>query len=682
MTISKKSIPIYLFTIFVTIPKQILSDLQKSANIACGLAMDTVANAQSGHLGLPLGCAEIGAALFGYLLHLFPNSPRWINRDRFILSAGHATSFLYPWLFLSGFPLDPLPNFRTYNSNLPGHPEFSLTPGIESTTGPLGQGLANAVGFAISEKMQQSRLKNIAQILDYHIVCLCGDGCLQEGISHEACSLAGHLRLDNLILIYDSNGITLDTSLNKTQSDNVKQRFEAYKFFVQEVDGHNIAQFIEAYQQAILSDCPNLIIAKTIIGHGIDEVAGTSKAHGEIGIKFIREAKEKLGLPDRSFFISDEVKLFFKNRRKQWAEEYHHWEIKFDAWKKENKEQYVLFFSGQDTDYSLSHDICKENDAISTREIGGKILNKLAEKNPRIITGSADLFSSCKNYLFQKNDFNPEDWTGRNISFGIREHAMGAILNGIAYDGIFQPSGSTFLVFSDYLRPAIRIAAMAKLPVVYIFTHDSIAIGQDGPTHQPVETLAALRAIPNLDVIRPANAEECVGAYQAAFLRKDGPTALILSRQNLPILSKVANRRNGTICGAYIAHDATDHLRLIVIGTGSELSLALEAVHDFTMCVRVVSMPSMEIFERQNAEYKEKILPSSCPLRLAIEAGVAMPWYRYVGSQGKIIAVDDFGLSAPGKQVQVHFGLTVEHIRSEIKSLFITWGSAPYPARG
>ncbi|MDR2812827.1 MAG: transketolase [Puniceicoccales bacterium] len=645
------------------------ANLQVAADIVRGLALDAVAMAGSGHLGLPLGCAEIGAALFGHLLQLNPEQPRWINRDRFVLSAGHGTMFLYAWLYLSGFAVDELSQFRIRGSNLPGHPEFGVTPGVECTTGPLGQGIANAVGFAISGKMLQKRVNNIREIFNYHVVCLCGDGCLQEGISHEACSLAGHLRLDNLILIYDSNGITIDAPLEKTQSEDVCRRFEAYGFFVQTVDGHSIAQIIEAYEKAKVADRPSMIIAKTIIGYGIPGIEGTNRAHGEAGIKFIAEAKKKLGLPERQFFISKPVKTLFEYRRQQWRKDYDHWKNRFDAWKEKNEDQYSLFFGNRKMEFLSENIFDGDIKAISTREAGGKILNALAEKNPKIITGSADLFHSNKNYLFGKDDFSRENYGGRNMSFGIREHAMGAILNGMAYDGIFQSSGATFLAFSDYLRPAIRVAAMAKLPTVYIFTHDSIAVGQDGPTHQPVEILTALRSIPHLDVFRPADAGECEGAYEAAFSRKNGPTALILSRQDLPLLTTIPGRKNGTLQGAYIARKEAENLRLILLATGSELSLALEASQDFLQSVRVVSMPSMEIFRRQSDAYRGKILPKSCKLRLAIEAGIAMPWYLFVGPEGSVISVDDFGFSAPGKQVQEYFGFAVEPIREKIQSL-------------
>ncbi|MDR2200789.1 MAG: transketolase [Puniceicoccales bacterium] len=652
----------------MVISRTLLTQLEEAAQIARGLTMDAVEEAKSGHLGLPLGCAEMGAALFGYLLRLHPSEPRWINRDRFILSAGHGSIFLYVWLYLSGFALDELSQFRKLGSNLPGHPEFTVTPGVECTTGPLGQGIGNAVGFAISEKMQIGRLPKGQKILDYHVVCLCGDGCLQEGVSHESCSLAGHLKLDNLILIYDANGVTLDGMLEKTQSEDVGKRFEAYGFFVQTVDGHDLKQFIEAYELAKNSTRPNLIIARTIIGRGIGEVAATPKAHGEGGIPFIKAAKKRLGLPSLPFYISESLKKFFHERRLQWKETYDLWLKEFRRERRSYGKKFPKLWEKKPGENIMDEVFFPHCERISTREAGGEILNALATKNSEIITGSADLFSSNRNYLFRGGDFDGNNFLGRNVAFGIREHAMGAILNGIAYDGVFRPTGATFLVFSDYLRPAIRIAAMARLAVIYIFTHDSIAIGPDGPTHQPVETLTALRSIPHLHVIRPADGEECVGAYAIAYARLDGPTALVLSRQDLPLLG-LENSRAGTLKGAYIARRETLYPKVIVLASGSELGLVLEAAEEFQEHVRIVSVPCMEIFETQSEAYQQSVLPETCPLRLAVEAGISLPWYRYVGPKGKVISIDTFGLSASGKILQEYFGFSVERMGDEIRTL-------------
>lgn len=658
-----------------------LKVLQRAADVARGLALDMVATSKSGHLGLPLGCAEIGAALFGYLLRLSPGNPRWANRDRFILSAGHGSAFLYTWLSLLGFDVGPLSGFRVKGSKLPGHPEFGITPGVECTTGPLGQGVGNAVGFAISEKMQQARLGN-PEALDYRIICLCGDGCLQEGISHEACSLAGHLKLDNLTLIYDANGITLDAPLERSQTEDLSKRFGAYGFFVQAIDGHDIGAITEAYEKTKRVKQPSLIIARTTIGKGLPEIEGTSKAHGESGAKWIREAKQQLGLPEDAFLIPEEVRLFFAERRHQLEGNFKNWEKKYGSLFKDS----INIFPGELNQQGSEKALTKESPVfdnedlqrqfaskiegktvLSTRVAGKIALNLLAEQDDSMITGSADLFSSAKNYLHGLGDFSAQNPEGRNLWFGIREHAMGAILNGIAYDGIFRPSGSTFLVFSDYLRPAIRVAALAKLPVVYIFTHDSIAVGQDGPTHQPVETVAALRAIPNLEVIRPADAWECLAAYRRAFERKDGPTALILSRQDLPILEESQRNFSSVQLGAYIIQRESGTLKLIILATGSEVSLALAAARAFRDTVRVVSMPSMECFEEQSEAYKNSILPESCENRLAVEAGISQPWYRYIGLKGTVISVEHFGFSAPGKEVQEAFGLTEDAVKKAIK---------------
>lgn len=660
------------------ITKGQLEVLQRAADVARGLALDMVAAAKSGHLGLPLGCAEIGAALFGHLLQLAPRQPRWTNRDRFVLSAGHGSAFLYAWLFLLGFDIGPLSGFRVKGSRLPGHPEFGVTPGVECTTGPLGQGIGNAVGFAISEQMQRARLENPGA-LDYRVICLCGDGCLQEGISHEACSLAGRLKLDNLTIIYDANGITLDAPLEYSQAEDISKRFEAYGFFVQDINGHDLGAIIEAYERTKHVQQPSLIIARTTIGKGIPGIEGTSKAHGESGIKWVREAKRRLGLPEDSFFVPEEVRLYFAERHRQLEENFKNWEKEYgslfrdfvtihEQGVKEDLSKQIPALDGENLQRRFAAKI-EGKTVLSTRVAGEIALNLLAEQDDSIVTGSADLFSSAKNYLHGLGDFSAQELEGRNIWFGIREHAMGAILNGIAYDGIFKPSGSTFLVFSDYLRPAIRVAALTKLPVVYIFTHDSIAVGQDGPTHQPVETVAALRATPNLEVIRPADAWECLEAYRYAFTRKDGPTALILSRQDLPILQESLQNFDSIRHGAYIVQKESGTLKLIILATGSEVSLALAAAREFRDTVRVVSMPSMERFEEQSEDYKNFVLPASCEHRLAIEAGISQPWYRYIGFKGRIISVEHFGFSAPGKEVQKAFGLTEASIEETIRTL-------------
>ena len=653
----------------MSLPHEILS---LAARDARGLAIDAITACKSGHLGLPLGCAEIGAALFGTALRYNPEEPRWLNRDRFVLSAGHGSMFLYSWLHLAGFEvsLEEVKNFRQLGSITPGHPEFGETPGVEATTGPLGQGVANAVGLAISGKMSEARFNTAEhRIFDHKVVCLAGDGCLQEGVASEACSLAGHLQLDNLILIYDSNNVTLDAMALFTQSEDTIARYKAYGWDVQEVDGQNMEEFLRAYDKAKSGrGKPHLIVAKTLIGKGIPEVAGTSKAHGEGGVKFADAAREGLGLPAEKFHVSAEVREYFARHAKDLKAECADWHKRFDAWREANKD---LSHELDDSVEKVYPDLLKcipdypaDGPDIATRKAGSDILQHVAKAMPLVISGSADLHGSTLNYIQDGGDFDARNHAGRNIRFGIREHGMAGIMNGIAYDGIFHASGATFLVFSDYCRGSIRIAALSHLPVVYIFTHDSVGVGEDGPTHQPVESVAALRAIPNLDVVRPADPAETAGAFAAAFDRKDGPTLLALSRQVLPTLRQVPEEdaRLGTLRGGYVAHRETAPLALILLATGSELHLAMEAVEKLGPSVRVVSLPCFERFERQTDAYREEVLPAACDRRISIEAGVTQPWFRYVGLRGKAIGIDRFGLSAPGGTVMKKLGISVDSL--------------------
>lgn len=660
----------------MSLPREILS---MAARDARGLAIDAIAACKSGHLGLPLGCAEIGAVLFGSALRYNPKEPRWLNRDRFVLSAGHGSMFLYGWLHLAGYDvsLEEVKNFRQLGSITPGHPEFAETPGVECTTGPLGQGVANAVGLAISGKMSEARFNTAEhRIFDHKVVCLAGDGCLQEGVASEACSLAGHLQLDNLILIYDSNDVTLDAMALFTQSEDTLGRFKAYGWETQEVDGQNMEEFLRAYDKAkAAKGKPQLIVAKTLIGKGIPEVAGTSKAHGEGGVKFADVARAGLGLPAEKFFVSPEVREYFARHAKDLESACAEWHRGFEAWRKANKDLATELDTAISKDYpdllKRIPDYPADGPDIATRKAGSDVLQHVAKAMPLVISGSADLHGSTLNYIQDGGDFDARNHGGRNIRFGIREHGMAGILNGIAYDGIFQASGATFLVFSDYCRPSIRIAALSHLPVVYIFTHDSVGVGEDGPTHQPVESVAALRAIPNLDVIRPADPAETAGAFAAAFDRKDGPTLLALSRQVLPTLRQIpeADARQGTLRGGYIARRETAPLALILLATGSELHLAMAAAEKLGPAVRVVSMPCFERFERQTEAYRNEVLPPSCDHRISIEAGVTQPWYRYVGTTGKAIGIDRFGLSAPGSTVMKKLGISVDALVDAAEAL-------------
>ena len=655
--------------------------LASAATQARGLAIDAVHKAGIGHLGLPLGCAEIGAVLFGHALSINPDRPRWINRDRFVLSAGHGSMFLYAWLHFAGFDLslEDIKQFRQLHSKTPGHPEFHETPGVEATTGPLGQGIGNAVGMAVAGQMAMARFNTAEHALfDYHVVCLAGDGCMQEGVGMEAVEFAGHQKLDNLILIYDSNDVTLDAMANKTQSENTAARFKAIEWDVQTVDGHDMAAFLKAFNKAkkAKSGKPQLIIARTIIGKGIPEVMGTAKAHGEGGAKFGDTARVGLGLPaDQHFFVSDEVRAYFAGHKARQVRAYNKWNRTFKAWREANADKAALLDSAS-AHPTAAHLIEKipvfpaDAKHPGTRGSGREVLQPLAAELPLLISGSADLHGSTYNYINADKDFDSTNRSGRNIRFGIREHTMAAMCNGIAYDGLFRPSCATFLVFADYSRPSMRIAALAKLPVIYIYTHDSVGVGEDGPTHQPVETVSALRLIPNFDVIRPADAEETAGAFAAALERTDGPTLLALTRQAVPMLNDIPPhvRRAGVLKGGYVAVQETAPLTLILIATGSELQLAVAAAKELGAGTRVVSMPCTERFDRQPADYRESILPSGCRKRVAIEAGVTGFWRKYVGLDGKVVGIDRFGLSAPAPQVFKELGITTEALIAAARS--------------
>ena len=647
--------------------------LSQAANEARGLAIDAVASCKSGHLGLPLGAAEIGAVLYGHSLRVNPDEPRWINRDRFVLSAGHGSMFVYSWLHMAGFGLDrdDLKAFRTLHSRTPGHPEFREAPGVESTTGPLGQGVGNAVGMATAGKMAADRYNTPEHtIFDYRVVCLAGDGCLQEGVSQEAAAFAGHFGLDNLILIYDDNAVTLDAAAEETQSEDTAKRFEAYGFDVETVDGHDMEAFNDAYWRARdnSNGRPKMLITKTLVGKGIAEVEGTFKAHGEAGASHADEARKKLGLPEEKFHVSEETTNFFEGHRMVLKEAYKQWKETFDAWETANPEKakelsngYARTLPNNLLDKIPSQDAEKP---VATRASAGKVLNALAAEVPLIVSGSADLHGSTKNYISDAGDFTSTNRSGKNIRFGIREHAMGAIVNGFGYDGLFYASGATFLTFSDYMRASVRLAALSKLPVFHMWTHDSVGVGQDGPTHQPVETVSALRLIPHLDIIRPADGEETAGALFCALERQDGPTGLILSRQNIPSLDSIPaeKRRKGVAHGAYIAVEEKGELETILLATGSELQHAIEAAKTLGDGVRVVSMPCMERFERQDKNYRDEVLPPTCKKRIAIEAGVTDLWWKWVGDEGQVLGIDRFGLSAAGDAVMEEYGITAQRL--------------------
>jgi transketolase len=647
---------------------------------ARGLAIDAVHKCSSGHLGLPLGAAEIGAVLYGHALQHHSADPRWINRDRFVLSAGHGSMFLYTWLHLSGYDvsLEDVKNFRVLGSKTPGHPEFRDTPGVECTTGPLGQGVGNAVGFAVSAKMAEARFNTSEHtIFDHHVVCLAGDGCMQEGVSMEACAFAGHQGLDNLILIYDANDVTLDAMADKTQSENASARYKAMGWDVQTLaDGHDMVAILKALNKAkrATSGRPQLIIAKTLIARGIPEVAGTAKGHGEGGAKFADAARAGLGLPAEHFFVSEAVREYFAAHKKRLKRAHAKWRKTFDAWRAANPDKAALLDSASRapiaTELLAKIPAFPADAKLATRAAGKDVLQPVAAELPLLISGSADLHGSTLNLIGSSGFFERTDRAGRNLRYGIREHAMAAISNGIAYDGLFRASCATFLVFADYSRPSMRLAALSHLPVVYIYTHDSVGVGEDGPTHQPVETVSALRLIPNFEVIRPADPEETAGAFAAALERTDGPTLLSLTRQTVPLINDVPvnTRREGVLKGGYIALRESAELTHIILSCGSELQWALAAAKQIGAGVRVVSMPSFFRFDRQSQEYRDSVLPPSCRRRVAIEAGVSDLWRKYVGLDGKVVGIDRFGLSAPGHVAMKELGITTEAVVTAARS--------------
>ncbi len=654
--------------------------LSRAATEARGLCMDAVQASQSGHLGLPLGCAEIGAVLYGYALKHNSEKPRWIGRDYFVLSAGHGSMFLYAWLHMSGYdlPMSEIKRFRQLHSRTPGHPEFGDTPGVECTTGPLGQGVGNAVGIAVACKMAVARFNTAEhRIFDQHVICLAGDGCMQEGVSSEASAFAGHFGLDNLILIYDSNAVTLDAPATATQSEDTGARFKAYGFDVQEINGEDMQAFLDALNNAKENNNgrPKFIISHSLIGKGIPEVAGTYKAHGEAGAKFVDAGRKGLGLPDEHYFVSKETYAYFAEHKKKLLADYERWEKIYNEWRKKNPELAKMLDNG--IERNVPGDLLAKipefpKDAkLATRKAGSEALQPIAQAMPLLMSGSADLHGSTLNYIKGGEDFTRDNPKGRNIRFGIREHGMCAILNGISYHGLFRASGATFTVFTDYCRASIRLAALAKLPNTYIFTHDSIGVGEDGPTHQPVETISSVRVMPNIDVIRPADPEETAGAFVAAMERTDGPTLIALTRQVVPILNDidVQARREGVLRGGYIAKKEKGKLDLIIMSCGSELQHALAAAKELGDGVRVVSMTCFERFNRQPEKYRDEVLPKSCRKRISIEAGVPDTWYQYVGLDGKVIGLHRFGLSAPGAEVMKEFGIDAPHVIEAARSL-------------
>lgn len=648
------------------------------------LAADGVQKAKSGHPGMPMGCAPIAYVLYSKYMKHNPVNPKWANRDRFILSAGHGSMLLYSILHLCGYDLsiDDLKNFRQWGSKTPGHPENTHTPGVEVTTGPLGQGFANAVGIALAEKhFAEIFNKDDLKLIDHYVYGICSDGDLMEGVSHEAASFAGHLKLGNLIFFYDDNQITIDGKTELSFSDKTAQRFESYNWHVQTVNDVND---IDALEKAItaaqnVKDKPSLIVTKTHIGFGSPNKQDSSEAHGSaLGDEEVKLTKKNLGWDENKFFyVPDEVYKAFADVKSKGAKLENDWNDlrnKYAEKYPEDAKKFEDFMSSKYGDWEKALPKFEADEkGIATRVASGKTLNAIASYLPGLIGGSADLTPSNNTHLKDFDEIKPGSYKGRNIHFGIREHGMASILNGMALYGGFIPYGATFLIFSDYLRPAIRLGALSKIKVIYVFTHDSIGLGEDGPTHQPIEQLASLRAIPNVVVMRPADANETVYAWKAAIKHKDSPFVLALTRQNLPILDlNKYNIAEGVERGAYILKDSEGTPELILMASGSEVSLALKAGEKLEaegMKVRVVSFPSWQLFEKQSEEYKEKILPSSVTARLSIEAGVELGWSKYTGVKGASISIEKFGSSAPDKILFEKYGFTIDNVYAKAKEL-------------
>ncbi|MFD1775739.1 transketolase [Paenibacillus rhizophilus] len=653
------------------------------------LSIDAIEKAKSGHPGMPMGSAPMGYQLFAKTMNHNPEHPTWVNRDRFVLSAGHGSMLLYSLLHLSGYdlPMEELKQFRQWGSLTPGHPEFGHTAGVDATTGPLGQGIGMAVGMAIAEaQLSATYNKDQFNVIDHYTYAICGDGDLMEGISSEAASLAGHLKLGKLIVLYDSNDISLDGKLNLSFSENVAKRFEAYEWHVLRVeDGNDLPAIGKAIAEAqAVTDKPTLIEVKTVIGYGSPNkqgIGGHGGTHGSpLGSEEAKLTKEFYKwVYEEDFYVPDEVRARFAEVKEKGIAANNEWDEKFAAYKKAYPElaaQLETVLSGDLPEgWDAKLPLYKAEDkAVSTRVASGNALNGLVAGVPQLFGGSADLESSTMTHLNGLASFTPESYDGRNIYFGVREFGMAAAMNGIALHSGLKVFGGTFFVFTDYLRPAVRLASIMKLPVTYVLTHDSIAVGEDGPTHEPIEQLASLRIIPGLTVIRPADANETSAAWAYAVENKENPVALVLTRQNLPILSgTVDGVRENIKRGGYVVSDAKNGKpQAQIIATGSEVQLAVKAqtaLAEEGIDVRVISLPSWDLFEKQDKAYRDSVILPDVKARLAIEMAQTFGWERYVGDQGDILGITTFGASAPGDTVISEYGFTVGNVVNRVKAL-------------
>jgi transketolase len=664
------------------------SDLdQLCINTIRMLSVDAVQAANSGHPGAPMGLAPLAYILWTRYLKHHPRNPHWPDRDRFVLSAGHASMLLYSLLHLTGYDLslDEIKRFRQWESKTPGHPEHGLAPGVETTTGPLGQGFGNSVGMAIAERfLAQHFNRPDHTMVDHYTYVIASDGDMMEGVASEAASLAGKLKLSKLICFYDDNHISIEGSTDLAFSEDVGRRFEAYGWHVVKVpgEGNDLDAISEAIRTARSeSSRPTLVIIRTHIGYGSPNRQDTAKAHGEaLGVEEVKLTKENLGWPlEPAFYIPEEVRSKFQKVVEQGRVQEKEWQKRWETYAAKYpdlaKEWEGVMSRKLPSGWDKGIRELKPKGPLATRQASGEVLNAVASSLPTLIGGSADLAPSTNTLLKQFDDFSAEkEYRGRNMHFGVREHGMGAILNGMAVHGGLIPYGGTFLIFSDYMRPSIRLAAVMNLPVIYVFTHDSIGLGEDGPTHQPIEQLAGLRAIPNLTVIRPADATETAVAWRLALDRREGPVALILTRQKLPVLDRGRYASSDLVeKGAYILTEtAGKKPDVILIATGSEVHIGLEAAQKLEaqgVAVRVVSMPSWELFDKQPADYRTAVLPPDRPVRVAVEAASPMGWHRYIGSNGIVIGLDRFGASAPGQIVMSKLGFTAEHIVAQVQAL-------------
>ncbi len=664
-----------------------LSALESTAKSIRTLSMDAIEKAQSGHPGLPMGCAEIGSYLFSYVLNYYPDRPDWLNRDRFILSAGHGSMLLYSLLYLSGYKLslDDIKNFRQLGSKTPGHPEYRETDGVETSTGPLGQGIANGVGMALAQKRHAQKFnKEGYPIFDNRVFVLVGDGDLMEGLSYEACSFAGHLRLNNLILIYDSNSISIEGSTEITFTEDVAKRFESAGFYVVKTDGHNFKEVEKAFDLAeknrISQNKPVLIIAKTIIGMGSPKKQGTSACHGApLGKDEIALCKLQLKV-NEDFYVSEESLTFFEAKKIESKDKFDKWQKLFDEWaikypdlKKAFSESFNLTIP---KDIFVNLPSFNAGEGIPTRSASHKILNTIVKEIDFVVSGSADLGSSTMTIIKDGKDINPTNYTNHNIQYGVREHAMGAIANGLYLYGGIRPIVGTFLSFVNYMKPSIRMAALMKLPIIYLFSHDSIYVGEDGPSHHPIEHLCELRFIPNVNVMRPCDAEETKVAWEIAFENSFTPQVIVTTRQKVPVIDRknLADILNAKRGGYILKKESRQDIDLIIIATGSEVSQALlcaETLESEGYSIRVVNMFSTFLFDNESDTYKESVLPKKCDKRLAIEAAATGMWYKYVGLNGDVIGIDKFGLSGKAEDLQNHFGFIKENIYNRAKSVIL-----------